>query len=121
MREGLEHRIEISDTEPHIIRSMLQFMYTGDVVIKYEDLWPMVATSDKYAIEELCITCAKRGVDLTDKGNVAVTIGKLAPFKGRPAFEPVFELVRKVMNSMLTKDELIETILNGSFDGITES
>jgi hypothetical protein len=48
--EGSKRELTIPNIKPHILRSLLQFMYTGCVQLDIDKIVPIIKAADQYCI-----------------------------------------------------------------------
>merc|ERR1712222_255403 len=52
MKEGIDHCITLNDVNPAAVKVMMDFIYTGELVIENEDIVDLIAIADCYQLAD---------------------------------------------------------------------
>eukprot|EP00928_Gymnodinium_smaydae_P023410 TRINITY_DN19338_c0_g1_i1.p1 TRINITY_DN19338_c0_g1~~TRINITY_DN19338_c0_g1_i1.p1 ORF type:complete len:308 (-),score=29.33 TRINITY_DN19338_c0_g1_i1:81-941(-) len=105
--ESSSNRYEIKNAEPAVVKSMLEFMYTGSLPDS-SNLVDILCLADQYALEELVRHCSTLLIDNIGPDNVATVTRALKGFKGQAKFEGLW---KRVMERVKSDDKLLELVL----------
>lgn len=108
MHEGINHCIKIADHEPRIVKALVQFIYTGSVPVKREELVPLMMLADKYEVESLCLLCANMLIEQIDKDVITGVIKNIRPFADRESFKPIIVKLRDIL---VQKKDLLDIVI----------
>lgn len=94
MREGVERRIEITDVEPSLVRTMLRVMYSAKVPDLQGDnakLVDLMVLADRYEFQALAVVCAELLLETVDMDNVVKTVQKFRLLAHKLEFSELFK------------------------------
>ena len=76
MKEGHENRINVTDTKPEVFQSILEFIYTDEIILKDIDLViSLLVEANKYGLTRLKSLCEHFLAKRIDQENVVEFLG----------------------------------------------
>ncbi|ELT89331.1 hypothetical protein CAPTEDRAFT_37139, partial [Capitella teleta] len=118
LKEGAEQNIKLDFADSDIIKTLVEFFYTGDIELTEGNIKEIVAGSDFLCCEHLEAHCEKYLIETVDLSNCIsyYQLGKVFDLKLliNTAFDFIlfkFQKFREISDfNILTEDELVEVV-----------
>jgi hypothetical protein len=109
MKEAEQHRIVVSDSEPSVVKAMLDFAYTGVLAEETGDIDAILRLADYYQIEKLVALCADRAVESVNHSNVVAVVRAFRSLRHRPDMKQRWS---RLMERLRSDDKLLEVAMD---------
>merc|ERR1712007_349078 len=90
-KEARECVYEIKDCLPHVVESLLCYMYTGKLDVQEDGLEQLLSLAAEYQVEAVCSEVAEALVDTISISNVPERVRILTRLKDHEVVAPWFE------------------------------
>lgn len=120
MKESSTNSVNLLDIEPDILEKFLEFMYTGNTNVNYEEVSSLLNVSEKYQVldaKEMCLSILECNISNTkaveilliaDKFNLSHLKSTVLKFINENAVEIIWS---DTWGSMLNRPDLLDLIL----------
>ena len=108
-KEGCSKRYELEGTEVAIVKSMVEFLYTGSLAESCDDLVELLCLADKYQVEDLMQKCVRLLIGQFGPQNV-VAITRAV--KGQKTQSKFFPLWQEIKNKIKEDDKLMDVVMD---------
>jgi len=108
-KEGCSNRYELKGSKVAVVKSMVEFMYTGSLPESSADLVELLCLADQYQVEDLVQRCAKLLIEQICPQNVVALTRAVKGFKSQPNFVPLWKEIQKMIKG---DDQLLELVMD---------
>lgn len=108
-KEGSSDRYEIKGSNASIVKSMLEFMYTGALPESSSELVDLICLADQYQVEQLVQSCAQRLIREIGPENVVQVTRAIKGFKSKAKFAGLW---KEIQNKIREDDQLMELVMD---------
>ena len=109
-KEGKSQCITIKNEKPHIVKAMVDFIYTGQLSVKDEDVAGLLAQADVYQMDALMRACAEQALKIINADNAVIIARSMRPLASMPEGKLYFH---ELLEKLKSDEELLGAVVMG--------